>query len=252
MQKAIEVKHQGKVLRGMEHVPDEGTSFPAVILFHGFTGNRLEPHRIFLKISRALEAKGIASFRFDFLGSGESDGNFEEMTLSSEVAEAHTILEHVKKDSRIDAERVSLLGLSMGGLVASLIAGNRPDDVQRLILMAPAGDSMKKIVEQVAEQQGTEDQTVYDHGGNLVGLAFADDLKDLDTYPQAGRYKGNVLLIHGSKDPTVPPKVSYEYRDLAYGENADVHIIEGADHTFNSHLWEQEVIRLVLSFLAEQ
>lgn len=252
MQKAIEIKHQGKTLRGMEHVPDEGEGFPAVILFHGFTGNRLEPHRMFLKISRILEANGIASFRFDFLGSGESDGNFEEMTLSSEIVEANEILDFVKKDSRVDPEKTSLLGLSMGGLVASLVAGSRPDDVYRLVLMAPAGDWMKVIVQQTSELHVSEKQAIYDHGGNLVGRAFAEDLKTLDTYPHAGRYKGNVLLIHGSKDLAVPPKVSEEYRDLAYGKNTDVHIIEGADHTFNSHRWEQEALRYILSFLMRE
>jgi hypothetical protein len=252
MQRAAEIQHQNIILRGMEHVPNEGTSFPAVILFHGFTGNRLEPHRMFLKISRALEAKGIASFRFDFAGSGESDGDFEDMTLSSEVADAHAILDHVQKDSRIDPENISLLGLSMGGLVASLVAGDRADDVRRLVLMAPAGDWMKAIVSQVAGQQVSQEQSVYDHGGNLVGRAFAEDLENLDTYPRAGQYKGDVLLIHGSEDETVPPQVSGEYRDRAYGSNADVHIIEGADHTFNGHEWEQEVIRLILSFLTEK
>ncbi|KLU63127.1 hypothetical protein CEB3_c04770 [Peptococcaceae bacterium CEB3] len=60
----------------MEHFPTDMSDeeIPAVILFHGFTGTKLEPHRLLLKISHALEKLGFASFRFDFLGSGESDG----------------------------------------------------------------------------------------------------------------------------------------------------------------------------------
>src|ERR1700737_4360766 len=79
MQRAIELVYNGMTLRGMEHIPHASSNekLPAVILFHGFTGNKLEPHRLFLKISRALEQLGFACFRFDFLGSGESDGNFE-------------------------------------------------------------------------------------------------------------------------------------------------------------------------------
>ena len=92
----------------------------------------------------------MASFRFDFLGSGESDGNFEEMTASKEIAEANTILNFVKKDPRIDPNQVSLLGLSMGGLVASVLAGDRPDDIRRLALLAPAGN-MYEIIKDTAE-----------------------------------------------------------------------------------------------------
>jgi pimeloyl-ACP methyl ester carboxylesterase len=141
VQKAIELVYRGQTLRGMEHVPEvSGDKVPAVVLYHGFTGNKLEPHRMFLKISRALEESGVAAFRYDFLGSGESDGNFEEMTVSKEVAEAHAILDSVKQDPRIDPERVMLLGMSMGGLVASLVAGDRPADVAKLMLLCPAGD----------------------------------------------------------------------------------------------------------------
>ncbi|HET7581025.1 MAG TPA: alpha/beta fold hydrolase [Bacillales bacterium] len=247
MQKAVELEHNDMVLRGMEHIPDKGTSFPAVILFHGFTGNRLEPHRLFLKISRALASRGIASFRFDFAGSGESDGDFEDMTLSAEVSDAHAILDHVKQDPRIDSEKVSLLGLSMGGLVASLVAGDRPNDIDRLILMAPAGDWMKKIADERQAETGKE---VYDHDGNLVGRGFAEDLKSLDTYPRAANFDGKVLLIHGSEDRSVPAEVSHQYQQQSYGTNAAVRIIEGADHTFNRHSWEQDVIRHVCSFFA--
>jgi len=141
-------------LRGMEHIPEKSLDekVPAVILFHGFTGTKLEPHRLFLKISRALEKQGIASFRFDFLGSGESDGDFEEMTVSKEIEEAHAIVDFVKRDGRIDPSRIYLLGLSMGGLVASVVAGERPNDVAKLILMAPAGNMYELITETIRKK----------------------------------------------------------------------------------------------------
>jgi fermentation-respiration switch protein FrsA (DUF1100 family) len=46
IKKSIEIKHNGQMLRGMEHIP-EGGKAPAVILYHGFTGTKLEPHRFF-------------------------------------------------------------------------------------------------------------------------------------------------------------------------------------------------------------
>src|SRR2546426_5960176 len=51
---------------------------PGVVLFHGFTGDRMESHWLFVKCSRALALAGIASLRFDFYGSGESEGEFSE------------------------------------------------------------------------------------------------------------------------------------------------------------------------------
>ncbi|MBO0992401.1 alpha/beta hydrolase [Bacillus sp. SD088] len=248
MQKAISITHNGMQLRGMEHIP-EGEKLPAVMLFHGFTGNKLEPHRLFLKISRALEKKGFASFRFDFLGSGESDGDFENMTVSKEVDEARTIFNYVKTHPKIDENRIVVLGLSMGGLVASLLAGELQKQVERLILMAPAG-TIKASME--ARRESTpyiESKDAYDHAGNLVGSAFNDDLKTIDVWNRAASYQGKVLLIHGTKDQAVPYEVSNLYIEKCYGDQATLHTIHEGDHTFNSYYWEKEVIETIVDFV---
>jgi pimeloyl-ACP methyl ester carboxylesterase len=252
MQEAIKLEYQGKILRGMEHVPErkEGERLPAVILYHGFTGTKLEPHRIFLKICRRLEAMGIACFRYDFLGSGESDGNFEEMTVSGEIAEAHAILDSVRQDPRIDPERVTLLGMSMGGLVASVVAGERPQDVHKLILLAPAGEMYDLIRDLVDGVLAIPDLQVYDYNGNLIGRAFAEDVKTLNVFERASGFQGDVLLIHGTDDPTVPSRVSQEYQKRCYGGRAVLHLIEEADHTFNKAVWEQDVIEKICEFMS--
>jgi pimeloyl-ACP methyl ester carboxylesterase len=258
VQKAIELVVNGLTLRGMEHVPNGiNAPVPAAILFHGYTGTKVEPHRLFVKISRALEAMGIASFRFDFSGSGESDGDFEHMTLSGEVTEAHAILDMVRRDARIDASRVMLIGLSMGGLVASLVAGDRPEDVHKLVLLAPAGNT-KSILYRMAEAQGItqvdsalEHITVFDDAGNVVGKEFLLELLRLDAYPRAASYQGPVLIIHGSDDPVVSVEASHTYQRESYHGRATLHIIQGADHTFNKHEWEAELIQTILDFVRE-
>ncbi|MGM0835332.1 MAG: alpha/beta hydrolase [Bacillota bacterium] len=246
MQKSIEIEHKGQILRGMQHIP-MGNNLPAVILFHGFTGTKLEPHRFFLKISRALETMGIASFRFDFLGSGESDGNFEEMTVLSEVAEARTILEYVRSHPSIDKENTIVLGFSMGGLVASLLAGKQPADIKKLILLAPAGTLPQIIEKQLGFATFIEEQNAYDLGGNLLGKDFVTELKSLEVWETAARYSNDVLLIHGTNDQAVHVDVSSLYRTNCYPHATLLHI-EGADHTFNSYRWEQEVIEAICNF----
>src|SRR5207248_8810535 len=125
----------GRRLRGMIHRPLEARSrrgTPAVIFLHGLTGDRMESHWIFVKCARALAKAGIASLRFDFYGSGESEGEFREVTLQGEIADARVAIEFFRRQKGINPERIGLLGLSLGGAIAASVAG--PGRVAALVL----------------------------------------------------------------------------------------------------------------------
>lgn len=251
MQKAVSINHNGLELRGMEHVPS-GEKLPAVILFHGFTGTKLESHRLFLNISRSLEAQGFASFRFDFLGSGESDGDFKDMTVTSELEEAETIFNYVKSHPKIDENRIIVLGFSMGGLVASLLTGKRHEEIAKLILLAPAGTMGVMIELMKGNLPYIEEENAFDLGGNLIGKGFYEDVKSLEVWEQAAKYNGKVLLIHGSNDQAVPYAVSNLYIEKCYGIEAILHSIEGGDHTFSSYHWKKDVIDTIIKFIEQE
>jgi uncharacterized protein len=248
MQSAVSILHNQQVMRGMAHIP-MGEKHPAMILLHGFTGSKLEPHRFFLKISRELESLGIASFRFDFLGSGESDGHFEDMTVLKELAEAKTILEYVRSHPSVDPDRIFVLGFSMGGLVASLLAGELPDEIHKLILLAPAGNMADKAEWMKQNNIFIESKNAYDIGGLLIGIPFIEELKTINVYERAARFNSQVLLIHGTKDQAVEYQQSLLYIENCYQDNAVLQLIDGADHTFNSFEWEKTVISAIGEFV---
>ncbi|WDL99081.1 alpha/beta hydrolase family protein [Alicyclobacillus sp. ALC3] len=257
MQRSIELTHHGLTLRGMAHIPDGATEpLPAVVMYHGFTATRIEPHRLFVKIGRALESVGMASFRFDFSGNGESDGDFEDVTISGEIAEAHAMLDYVLADVladvNVDPARVTLVGMSMGGLVASQVAGDRPDDVQRLVLLGPAGGSVYEVVSSLLTESGadlTVDMPYYDYLGNRVSRTLLQDLAAFRVYDRAKTYRGPVLILHGQQDEVVPSATASEYQEMAYGGRANVRLLPEANHTFDSSVWEAEVIQSIVDFV---
>jgi uncharacterized protein len=254
MQKAVETQSGSLTLRGMLHIPDGITGkTPVVLIFHGFTGNKMEPHFIFVKLSRLLEKKGIASVRFDFGGSGESDGDFSEMTLSKEVGDAKAILKFVKVLDGVDQERIALVGLSMGGVVASMLAGDCKKDIQALCLWAPAGN-MKDIPQKGksdAEMKEDYEKGFIDVGGLALGMEFIQDVHLLDFWAKAAPYDKEVLLLHGNKDETVSLSASLKYQEI-YGKRARLQIIDGGDHTFNHLRQETEVLDRTVEFLEQQ
>jgi uncharacterized protein len=251
MQKAIEIQSKGLTLRGMMHIPEEVSyKVPMVCIFHGFTGNKMEPHFIFVKLSRMLENVGIASIRFDFGGSGESDGDFKDMTISKELEEAKVILDYAKAQDFVDDGKIGVVGLSMGGAVASMLAGDRKEDIRTLCLWAPAGNMGELVKRGRSEEDFSSMRKTgfWDVGGLLVGADFLSDAAILDIYGKAAEYDKNVLLLHGDKDQTVPVSASEQYLEI-YGPRAVLHTIEGADHTFNSKRWEDEVLDFTIGYL---
>src|ERR1035441_8703110 len=113
----------GKTLRGVLHFSAAHPHpAPAVVLFHGFTGNRMESHWMFVKCSRALAQAGGESLGFDFFGSGGASGGVCQMTLRREIADGRAAVAFLRKQKSIDPKRVGLLGLSLGGAVAATLA----------------------------------------------------------------------------------------------------------------------------------
>jgi uncharacterized protein len=120
-ERAIHFDVHGQRVWGVLHLPIQAAEpVPAVLILHGFTGQRGEGHRLFVLFSRLLAQHGIASMRIDFRGSGESEGAFDEMTPTREVEDVVAAYAFLRDRPEVDGSRLGLMGLSMGGMVAAL------------------------------------------------------------------------------------------------------------------------------------
>jgi len=143
MLKHIEITNkEGRILRGYLTLPEEFNG-DLVLMYHGFTGNKTEHAGHFRNLSRLLAAEKIASLRMDFSGNGESDGEFSDFTFDTLIAEANLMLDYAKTIS--DVKRVMLLGFSMGGAVAAMVAAKRYQEIDKMVLWSPAGNILEKI-----------------------------------------------------------------------------------------------------------
>src|SRR3989454_8833275 len=110
----------GHKVAGILATSEEKTDRIAV-LCHGFLSNKNS------KTNQALTAllppQGIGTFRFDFFGQGESEGPFEQITVSLAVWQA---LAGFDLMSFKGYRNLALVGSSFGGLVALLAAAQRP------------------------------------------------------------------------------------------------------------------------------
>jgi dipeptidyl aminopeptidase/acylaminoacyl peptidase len=94
---------------------------------------------------------------------------------------------------------------------------------------------------------------ITDHDGNLVGVAFIRQFAEMKPLREVVKCQCPVLLIHGSKDQTVPAHHTdmYEHALQTHKRVVKKVIIPGADHTFNKHIWESRVITETVDWLGE-
>jgi len=233
----------GKTLRGMMHlsVPPLKRPAPAVVLFHGFTGHRMESHWLFVKCSRALAKAGVASLRFDFYGSGESDGEFREMTLSGEIADGRAAVAFLRGQTEIDPERVGLLGLSLGGAVAATLAPSVHAKVLVLWSAVAHPARLRQLIEKSARKIPSKPGAM-EVDAREFNPRLAEDVLKIEPIRYLARYKGPTLIIHPEKDETIPVSHAHDFFQAAGADAKELVIIAGADHVYTSVPWEQEVI----------
>lgn len=251
MQKPFIFKRKKMIIMGTLHLPDGKTKFPGVLLCHGFTGNKIEPHRLFWKISKQLEKSGIASLRFDYRGCGESEGNSEDFTIKDYIGDAKmTMKRFVKKVKGMDINNISVIGLSMGGIIASYLTAEF-DFIKKLVLLSAVAkpkevfwNGFKNNHPQFKEQY---EQGIIDAGGNAVSKKFLDETRRLKPLKKVKDFKGKALIIHSEADETVSLDNAEAYENAI--KNSKKIVIPGDSHTFNNLKDEKMVIDSIIKFI---
>lgn len=137
------------VLAGTVTMPTGKGPFPTVILTSGSgpqdRDETIFEHRPFLVIADHLTKIGFAVVRYDDRGIGESKGNFIEATTADLADDLESVFEWAKKNTKIDSNRIILVGHSEGGIIGPIVA-SRNADVAGVVLLAGTGVAGREIV----------------------------------------------------------------------------------------------------------
>jgi len=240
----FEVKNNNYILRGLKNTPTNPKG--VLVMFHGFTGHMNENGYFFKKLAEDLLSIDITTYRFDFMGSGMSDGEFQEMTFLTEVDDAKKVLDYVIKEK--GNLPLYVLGFSCGGAVAGMIASEYQEHIDKLILCSPAGD-MDKIGEGFLNNPNVKwfDEENIDMGGYLMSKKFIDTLSNIDLYATIGDFKKPTLIVHGEKDLSVPIEYGRRYASLL--SDCTFHKVLGSSHCYTTMEHRSEITKTILDFL---
>lgn len=245
---------EGEQVVGMWHAPSaaEAPPFPVVVFLHGFTADKAEAQRNFVYTARALAATGIASLRFDFRGSGDSAGDFSDMTVAREVSDARAALSFAREQAGVDTLRSGILGMSFGGLIAVLTLAEEPA-VRTAVLWNPVSDLIRLVEQRRTPASAAQLATLgaVDYNGWPVGPAFLEALPALRPIEEAARYEQPMMLLLGEADTVIANEEGRAYAQAreARGLPVEVQSIPDADHGFASiHTRNQAVEHTVTWF----
>ncbi len=264
----VEYEVHGQKVLGTLVIPDQVAHPPVVLMLHGYTANRNEsksefvPEGLFGQTAKKLEEKGVASLRIDMRGSGKSDGVFQDMTVESEVEDALAAVSYLKNNKAVDGGRISVMGLSLGGIVTTAVAGQSKTPIQSVVLWNPGINPPAAFMTMFgldALRASVKDaDTYYENsmGGHSLTMK-GDFYRSLyRTVPAAEleRYHGPVLLAIGTKDQIVWPQPISAEALLSYHPGKHELWTIPAGHTFDSDERDtavNQVIEKTVSFIVE-
>lgn len=214
------------------HVPGGDDRVPCVVACHGLRASKDSDK--YLLLGDELTRAGVALARFDFRGSGESEGLVEaETTVASRVDDALAVVAFLSGHPRLD-RRVGLLGSSMGGFVALHARDALGGSIPVVTWNAPA--SLAKLAASVAFEDtglGAPFLTEFARG------RYAETPAGIDRH----------LVIQSEADETVSVDHGVALHARAR-EPRDLVIIPGADHRITDPDHRRHAVALSLAWFA--
>lgn len=154
------------------------------------------------RISRALTQRGIAVFRFDFTGLGNSDGDFGNTNFSSNIQDLLAACDFLRQEYQAPG---MLIGHSLGGAAVLAMADQVPEAKAVVTIGAPFGaahvaHNFSAALDDI-NQKGEAEVTL----GLRQFVIKKQFLEDIDHYTDGdlSHLKKALLVMHAPMDGTV-------------------------------------------------
>ena len=122
-------------LFGILYQPDGVDVKKGFLFCHPFAEEKLWTQLVFVNFARELVKRHYAVLRFDFMGHGDSEGDFENSTIETRLSDIRAAYQSLHE--RVPSlETTGLLGLRFGATLAALSA-EKIGNIDQLILWDP-------------------------------------------------------------------------------------------------------------------
>lgn len=216
---------------------------PGLVWFGGFksdmTGTKAE------HLSRWATATGRAFLRFDYSGHGASDGRFEDGTISTWLADALAVFDRLTEGPQV------LIGSSMGGWIAALLALRRPERIAGAVFIAPAPDFTEALLwdqltgperDQILRRGRLVEHSPYSPEPSIITRALIEDGRNHLILGGPIAIRAPVRIVQGMADPDVPWRHAVAFAERLEAENVEVILMKSGDHRLSK---DHELAKIV-------
>ena len=219
----------------LERPEKQSDNTPLMILIHGFTGYKEEPH--LNAMAEMMTGLGFAVLRPDLYGHGKSGGHFRDHTIFKWLANITVLIDYARKE--LPYREIWLAGHSQGGLAVMLAAAMHRDRIKGVVALAPA------LTIPTWAREGRVHGIFFDPARVPEEFEVGEPEPLSGNYVRAAQlihpedsllYDGPILFVHGDADETIPVGISVEYAGRF--RDAELAVIPGGSHCYDYHLDE--------------
>ena len=203
---------------------------PGLIFMSGFMSDMNGSKA--LALEQHCQERGLAFLRFDYMGHGNSSGNFADGTIGLWAQNALTAFDELTEGPQI------IIGSSMGGWMMILTAVSRPERVAGLVGIAAAPDFtedlLPKQLTKIQLSKIQEDGFVVIPSEYETPYTITKTLLDDGTQHLVLRNEipldCPVRLLHGLEDTSVPWETALKIQNMVRSKDVEVTLIKNGDH----------------------
>jgi pimeloyl-ACP methyl ester carboxylesterase len=253
-----------------------------IVFLHGWAGYRIGPHRMIVDYARKLAGLGFHCVRFDFRGKGFSQLD-EEPNNKTQLSDLECILNKLHELELSD--KIILAGICSGARLALYYAMKgeraidgvielstpllRPENQAQVELTRSKsllGDYYKKAFRKETWLKLFNNELkfrlifriILKPVINSIQFLFRKNALAKKSIPTKQNeafvnFKGEILAIHGEKDPETEVALKQVINlTCKYGIPFEKHIIKGANHSFYSIDWKNEIFEIIQGWLGKR
>ena len=255
METPLFIDNNSKKLFAVLHRPNtnkdrkQSTPITGIVFCHPFAEEKLISQRVLVNLARQLCLSGYYVLRFDYMGHGDSEGDFEEATVKTRLSDINRAVEYLR--DTVCPVKIGLLGIRFGATLATLASEN-DKCIDFLISISPivkgatyiynclrsnlttqmaVFGKIKKTRKQLVQEMQKGNKINID--GYLISHEFYKQCQNIDLMESVGNHQTKIHILQISNNEKKP--IDKLYKDLyaIYQQNGyDISIHNIVDDLF--------------------